>query len=107
MDSTTNTAKNATFEEPPDNLQPSSATFEQPSAASVVLEARAIVAAVIGEASYISSFDSSRSKSVEGDDDPLGEERNFSAVNREVSESDGDEDEESDGLGLLEEIKEE
>ena len=108
MDSTTNTAKNATFEEPPDNLESSSVTFEQPTAASVVLEARAIVAAVIGEASYISSFDSSRSKSVEGDDDPLGEERNFSAVNREVSESDSEaKDEESDGLGLLEEIKEE
>ena len=33
----------------------------EPSAASVVLEAQAIVAAVIGEASFISSFDSSRS----------------------------------------------
>ena len=89
-------------------MESSSATFDEPSAASVVLEARAIVAAVIGEASYISSFDSSRSKSVEGDDDPLGEERNFSAVNREVSESDSEaKDEESDGLGLLEEIKEE
>ena len=32
----------------------------EPSAASVVLEAQAIVAAVIGEASFISSFDSSR-----------------------------------------------
>ena len=108
MDSTTNTAKNATFEDPPNNLESSSVTFEQPTAASVVLEARAIVAAVIGEASYISSFDSSRSKSVEGDDDPLGEERNFSAVNREVSESDSEaNEEESNGLGLLEEIKEE
>ena len=89
------------------------ATYEEPSAASVVLEARAIVAAVIGEASFISSFDSSRSKSLEeeeedGDDDPLGEERNFSAVNREMLGSDSEvNDEESDGLGLLEEIKEE
>ena len=33
----------------------------EPSAASVVLEAQAIVAAVIGEASFISSFESSRS----------------------------------------------
>ena len=114
MTSTTTTvvtAKAATFEQPTDNFE-SSSTFEEPSAASVVLEARAIVASVIGEASFISSFESSSSslsKSVEDeDDDPLGEERNFSAVKREMPGSDSEaNNEELDGSRLLEEIKEE
>jgi len=102
--STTNT-----FEEEPTIT---TAMMNSSGSASVVLEAQAIVAAVIGEASFISSFDSSRSKSreEEEEDDPLGEERNFSAVNREMlSDSDFSEvnDDETDGLGLLEEIKEE
>ena len=85
-------------------------TFEEPRAASVVLEAQAIVAAVIGKASFISSFGSTaRSKSVEEEEgeDPLAEERKFSAVKREMSDSDSEVNDQSKGSGLLEEIKEE